>query len=103
MGLFEAIKKALIKRELRKLEEKNVGKIRAVVEWLNAVPGRKRAIAAGLLGVAAILRTYGKTDLAAITEGANDVIQTYVVNGFDLVGFVMAVVGLVDAKRKGNL
>ncbi len=78
-------------------------KFDAVVTWLNAVPGRKRGIAAALLGIAEVLRVYGHSDYAEITDAINGVIQGYVVPGCDMTGFIFAIVGLVHAKKKGQL
>lgn len=78
-------------------------KIQLWIEWLNAVPGRKRGIAAALLALSAILRVYGQAELAGTAEAANEVIQTYIVPGADVLGVILALVALVNAKKKGTL
>ena len=98
MGFKPWSKQWWIERGLRRLLEDNMSQLMKVVTWLNAVPGRKRGVAAVLLGVAAALRTLGHTSLADSVAGANQIAQNYLVPGMDLGGFVMAVVGLWHAK-----
>jgi hypothetical protein len=106
-GLKRRVRDALIRRELRELEKKHMGKIRAVFEWLNAVPGRKRTIAAIAGATAVLLR--GIPHLCAscgvIADGvdaANTVVQSITATA-DLATVVFAAWGIIDAKLKGRL
>ena len=78
-------------------------RFKAIVGWLNEVPGRKRAIGAALLAISAVLRVYGHHDAAETAVGFNEVVQSVVVPGCDLVGVAFAVIGLAHAKKKGQL
>lgn len=94
MGLFSGFKEAIAKRAVVKALEKHMSKVKAVIDWLNAEPGRKRGIAAALLAGAAALRALGHSDLAHGFEQFNDIVQNIVVPGMDLGGFVTAIWGL---------
>lgn len=74
-------------------------KIKAGIAWLNEVPGRKRGIAAALLGISAALRVLGHSQLADQLVNVNDFAQSYLVPGADLIGGIMAVWGLGTAKK----
>jgi hypothetical protein len=103
MGLRDRLGQWAFARWLRgKLEGKPMERIEKAVEWLNAVPGRKRGLAAILLGASAAVRAFGHTEAAQSIEAINEVAQTYLVPGMDVVGFVFAVVGVWHSKaRKG--
>ena len=74
-----------------------LAKLASVITWLNAVPGRKRGVAAALLGLAAALRALGHEHWAGAAETANLWVQTYLVPGADLAGGLMAIVGFLHA------
>jgi hypothetical protein len=106
-GLKRRVRDALIRRELRKVERTHMDKIRAVFQWLNAVPGRKRTIAAVAGALAVLLRgiphicTWCATTANGV-EIANTVVQG-VTGTADLTTVVFAVWGIIDAGRKGRL
>lgn len=83
----------------KKLGGENVGKIAAAIAWLNAVPGRKRGIAAVLLGSSAALRALGHAGIADSLTALDGVVQTYLIPGADVGGMVMAVWGVFAAKK----
>jgi len=65
-----------------------MGKLRDVVEWLNAMPGRKRGVAALLLGIGTSLRVLGLEPYAQGIEGFNTLLQGLTTMS-DLAGLVV--------------
>ena len=102
MGLKKRLRDWIIRRELKKQEDKDMGKFfKAAVAWLNGAPGRKRGVAAALAMVAAGLRVYGYADFAEGAVALNEVIQNVVLPGVDIATFFFAIVGIGHAvKRK---
>ena len=66
----------------------------AGVEWLNAYPGRKKGVAAILLGFGTSLRVLGLEPDAQALEGFNNIVQGLSTSS-DMAGVLMAVWGFV--------
>ena len=77
-------------------------KFNAALEWLNSKPGRKRTAALAVFVTVGILRAFNQTEWANTIEGLHGPLQVLVTSG-DWAGLLVAVVGVADAKRKGNL
>lgn len=92
MGLKDAIVKKVLNHYLGGYVGK---KINAFLTWFNAVPGRKRGVAAAVLAAAAALQALGHQEWASTITSANDWIQTALVPGMDVAGGIMALVGLI--------
>lgn len=90
----------IVTRKIRGWEKANMEKITAAIAWLNAAPGRKRGVAAILLGISAAVRAFGHTEAAQAVEAFNEAVQMYVVPGMDIAGFLFAVVGILHAKSR---
>jgi hypothetical protein len=75
--------------------------IRAWIEWLCAVPGRKRGAAAIFLGCAAALRVLGYAPWADALVGVNDFVQHTVAPGMDIIGGLFALWGFIHNAQRG--
>lgn len=73
----------------------------AIKDWLNASPGRKRGIGAGLLGCAVVLEQLGHGQAAEGVRAANAVIQG-IETTTAISGLVMTAWGWVQAHRQGR-
>jgi hypothetical protein len=101
--LIQKAKAALVKFSIGQALGGSVDKIKAVVVWLNAAPGRKRGLSAILLGVAAALRGVGKLQVADTVDAINAWSQTYLVPNMEVVGALVGLWGyLHDRKRAKN-
>lgn len=98
MGLKEAIGKKVINHYLGGYMKS----ISAFIAWFNAVPGRKRGVAAAVLAAAAALQSLGHQEWASALTTTNDWIQTSLVPGMDVAGGVMALVGLLHPLFSGH-
>jgi hypothetical protein len=101
-GLKRKVRDAFIRRELRKVERKHMGKIKAALAWVNEVPGRKRTIAAVAGALSVLLRGLDYSCVADGVDAANAWIQT-LTPAMDLATVAFGLIGIVDARRKGNL
>lgn len=75
---------------------------KSAVEWLNAVPGRKRTIGVLAAMGSAGLRALGHSQYADTVEGLNALIQGLTA-ATDILTLVFGTIGVIDAKRKGTL
>lgn len=73
----------------------------AVKDWLNAEPGRKRGIAALLLGAATAADALGKVELAEGARAVNGIIQS-IETTTAISGLVLAAWGWIQAHRQGR-
>lgn len=96
------LKTYLRRKALEVLLERWLPVIARFTQWFNAVPGRKRGTAAALLAAAKALEVLGRQDWAAAITTANDWAQTALVPGMDVVGGLMAVVGLLHPYFAGH-
>jgi hypothetical protein len=71
-----------------------VGPILKGIEWLNAYPGRKRGVAAILLGFGTSLRVFGLEPDAQAIEGFNTIVQG-VSTSSDIAGVLMGIWGIL--------
>lgn len=101
-GLKRRVRDALIRRELKKVEREHMGKIKAALDWLNSQPGRKRTIAAVAGGLSVLLRGLDYSGVADGLDAVNAWIQT-LTPAMDLATVAFGLIGIVDARRKGNL
>jgi len=100
MGLKGRLRDWIIRRELKKQEDKDMGKFfKKAVGWLNGAPGRKRGIAAAFAALGAVLRVYGYSDFAEGAVALNEVLQNVEI-GADLVAFVFAIIGIGHAAKR---
>lgn len=85
------LKEFFLRREITKFV-KEQGWITGAFAWLNAAPGRKRGLAALLLGASAALKYLGHVALADHADHAAQVIEQ-IGPGLDIVGLIMMVIG----------
>lgn len=100
--LIQKAKDALAKLALGKVLGGSVDKIRAVVTWLCAEPGRKRGLSAILLGVAAFLRGMGKTHVADTVDVVSVWLATYLAPNMDILGALVGLWGLLHAHERAK-
>lgn len=92
----------LIRKQLTSYLAEALPTLTKAVLWLNAAPGRKRGVAAALLGAAAALRVLGHAEAAEGATTLNTWVQTYLTPGTDIVGSIIALAGLLHAAVRAD-
>lgn len=90
-----------IRREVDGFEKEHVMQWQAIKDWLNAAPGRKRGIGAGLLGVAVVLEQLGHGQAAEGVRAANVIVQS-IETTTAISGIAMTAWGWFQAHRQGR-
>lgn len=91
----------LIRREAEGFEREHMKQFQAVKDWLNAEPGRKRGIAAALLGLAAAADALGKVEIAEGARAVNGIVQS-IETTTAISGLILAAWGWIQAHRQGR-